>query len=59
MSDEPTERTSLLGRSSSNVKFSDLPDTPRTPRTSRNVQLPTGSSFQGPHYCVAAAVVDI
>lgn len=45
MSDEPTERTSLLGRSRSHVKISDAPDSPRTPRTLRNVQLPTGSSF--------------
>lgn len=46
VSEEPTERTSLLGRSRSHVKISDdVPDTPRTPRASRNVQLPAGSSF--------------
>lgn len=46
MSEEPTERTSLLGRSRSHVKISDdVPDSPRTPRRSRNVQLPADSSF--------------
>lgn len=47
MSDEPNERTSLLGRSRSHVKISDAPDSPRTPRTPRNVQLPMGNSFLG------------
>lgn len=59
MSEEPTERTSLLGRSRSHVKISDAPDSPRTPRTSRNVQLPTGSSFLSSHYCAVPAVDDI
>lgn len=59
MSDEPTERTSLLGRSRSHVKISDAPDSPRTPRTLRNVQLPTGSSFLGSHYYPVDAVLDI
>lgn len=59
MSDEPTERTSLLGRSRSHVKISDAPDSPRTPRTLRTSQLPTGSSFLGSHYCAVPAVLDI
>lgn len=58
MSEEPTERTSLLGRSRSHVKIADAPDSPRTPRTLRTSQLPTNSSFLGSHYCAASAAVD-